>query len=136
MLFDNPIFKNWYTDLMDVCRVVPVKDGNVTRQERKTVAEKVPCRVYHTGTGSPSITDNAARIRGEDKLSCDLSVDIQAGDELYVIRGGNTGPYQTSRNGTRRTFRRTFDDPIGGALTGLEHKEVTLLRENLIGSGR
>ena len=62
MLFDNPIFKNWYTDLMDVCRVVPVKDGNVTRQERKTVAEKVPCRVYHTGTGSPSITDNAARI--------------------------------------------------------------------------
>ena len=83
MLFDNPIFKNWYTDLMDVCRVVPVKDGNVTRQERKTVAEKVPCRVYHTGTGSPGITDNAARIRGEDKLSCDLSVDIQAGDELY-----------------------------------------------------
>lgn len=59
MLFDNPIFKNWYTDLMDVCRVVPVKDGNVTRQERKKVAEKVPCRVYHTGTGSPSITDNA-----------------------------------------------------------------------------
>ena len=45
MLFDNPIFKNWYTDLMDVCRVVPVKDGNVTRQERKTVSEKVPCRV-------------------------------------------------------------------------------------------
>ena len=46
MLFDNPIFKNWFTDLMDVCRVVPVKDGNVTRQERKKVAEKVPCRVY------------------------------------------------------------------------------------------
>lgn len=43
MLFDNPIFKNWFTDLMDVCRVVPVKDGNVTRQERKKVAEKVPC---------------------------------------------------------------------------------------------
>lgn len=69
MLFDNPIFKNWYTDLMDVCRVVPVKDGNVTRQERKKVAEKIPCRVYHTGTGSPSITDNAARIRGEDMFT-------------------------------------------------------------------
>ena len=35
MLFDNPIFKNWYTDLMDVCRVVPVKDGNVTRQDQR-----------------------------------------------------------------------------------------------------
>lgn len=67
MLFDNPIFKNWYTDLMDVCRVVPVKDGNVTRQERKKVAEKVPCRVYHTGTGSPSITDNAAG--SEERIS-------------------------------------------------------------------
>ena len=135
MLFDNPIFKNWYTDLMDVCRVVPVKDGNVTRQERKTVAEKVPCRVYHTGTGSPRITDNAARIRGEDKLSCDLSVDIQAGDELYVIRGGNTG----HENEPERYLAgppQDFYDPIGGALTGLEHKEVTLLRENLIGSGR
>ena len=107
MLFDNPIFKNWFTDLMDVCRVVPVKDGNVTRQERKKVAEKVPCRVYHTGTGSPSITDNAARIRGEDKLSCDLSVDIQAGDELYVIRG-EIPDMQTSRNGISPDRRRTF----------------------------
>ena len=93
---------------MDVCRVVPVKDGNVTRQERKKVAEKVPCRVYHTGTGSPSITDNAARIRGEDKLSCDLSVDIQAGDELYVIRGGKIPVMQTSRNGISPDLRRTF----------------------------
>ena len=75
------------------------------------------------------------RIRGEDKLSCDLSVDIQAGDELYVIRGGNTG----HANKPERYLAgppQDFYDPIGGALTGLEHKEVTLLRENLIGSWR
>jgi len=91
--------------------------------------------VYHTGTGSPSITDNAARTRGEDKLSCDLSVNIQAGDEVYVIRGGNTG----HTNEPERYLAgspQDFYDPIGGALTGLEHKEVPLLRENLIGSGR
>ena len=120
---------------MDVFRVVAVKDGSISRQERKKVAEKIPCRVYHTGTGSPSTTDNAARIRGEDKLSCDLSVDIQAGDELYVIRGGNTG----HANEPERYLAgppQVYYDPIGGALTGLEHKEVTLLRENLIGSGR
>ena len=135
MLFDNPIFEGWYTDLMDVFRVVAVKDGSISRHERKKVAEKIPCRVYHTGTGSPSTTDNAARIRGEDKLSCDLSVDIQAGDELYVIRGGNTG----HANEPERYLAgppQVYYDPIGGALTGLEHKEVTLLRENLIGSGR
>ena len=61
MLFDNPIFEGWYTDLMDVFRVVAVKDGSISRQERKKVGEGIPCRVYHTGTGSPSITDNAAR---------------------------------------------------------------------------
>ena len=135
MLFGNPIFEGWDTDLMDVFRVVAVKDGSISRQERKKVAEKIPCRVYHTGTGSPSTTDNAARIRGEDKLSCDLSVDIQAGDELYVIRGGNTG----HANEPERYLAgppQVYYDPIGGALTGLEHKEVTLLRENLIGSGR
>lgn len=131
MLFDNPIFKNWYTDLMDICRVVSVKDGNITRQERKKMAEKIPCRVYHTGTGSPSITDNAARTRGEDKLSCDLSVNIQAGDELQVIRGGNIGRNDRSE----RYFAcppQSYYDPVGGALTGLEHKEVTLLRDNII----
>lgn len=120
---------------MDVYRVVTVKDGSISRQERKKVGEGIPCRVYHTGTGSPSITDNAARTRGEDKISCDLSADIQAGDELYVIRGGNIG----KANQPERYFAgppQDFYDPIGGALTGLEHKEVTLLRDNLIGSGR
>lgn len=135
MLFDNPIFEGWYTDLVDVYRVVTVKDGSISRQERKKVGEGIPCRVYHTGTGSPSITDNAARTRGEDKISCDLSADLQAGDELHVIRGGNIG----KANQPERYLAgppQVYYDPIGGALTGLEHKEVVLLRDNLIGSGR
>lgn len=56
-------------------------------------------------------------------------------DEVYVIRGGNTG----HTNEPERYLAgppQDFYDPIGGALTGLEHKEVPLLRENLIGSGR
>ena len=135
MLFYNPIFEGWYTDLMDVFRVVTVKDGSISRQERKKVGEGIPCRVRHTGTGSPSITDNAARTRGEDMLSCDLSVDIRAGDELQVIRGGNLG----RANQSERYLAgppQDYYDPIGGALTGLEHKEIPLLRDNLIGSGR
>lgn len=135
MLFDNPIFEGWYTDLMDVYRVIPVKDGNVTRQERTKVGSAIPCRVYHTGTGGPSITDDAARTRGEDKLACDLPVDVQAGDELHVIRGGNLG----RSNQPERYLAgppQDFYDPVGGALTGLEHKEIVLLRDNLIRSGR
>ena len=135
MLFDNPIFEGWYTDLMDVYRVISVKDGNVTRQERTKVGAVIPCRVYHTGTGSPSITDDAARTRGEDQLSCDLSVDVLAGDELYVVRGGNLG----RKSQPERYLAgppQDFYDPVGGALTGLEHKEIVLLRDNRIGSGR
>lgn len=135
MLFDNPIFEGWYTDLMDVYRAISTKDGSISRQERRKVAEGIPCRVYHTGTGSPSITDDAARSRGEDKLSCDLEVDLCAGDELHVIRGGNLG----RANQAERYLAgspQDFYDPVGGSLTGLEHKEVVLLRDNLIESGR
>lgn len=80
---------------------------------------------------SPAQCANAARTRGEDKLSCDLEVDIQAGDELQVIRGGNIGRNDRSE----RYFAgppQSYYDPVGGALTGLEHKEVTLLRDNII----
>lgn len=90
--------------------------------------------MYHTGTGSPSITDNAARTRGEDKISCDLCRHPDR-DELHVIRGGNIG----KANQSERYLAgppQVYYDPIGGALTGLEHKEVVLLRDNLIGSGR
>ena len=131
MLFDNPLFADWYTDTMDVYRVIAVKDGSITRQERKKFGSEIPCRLYHTGTVIPNISYNAARTRGEDKLSCDLEVDIQAGDELQVIRGGNIGRNDRSE----RYFAgppQSYYDPVGGALTGLEHKEVTLLRDNII----
>ena len=49
MIFDNPIFRNWYTDTMDIYRVVSVEEGNVDRQERKKVNDApIPCRIYHT----------------------------------------------------------------------------------------
>lgn len=42
MLFDNPLFADWYTDTMDVYRVIAVKDGSITRQERKKVGSEIP----------------------------------------------------------------------------------------------
>lgn len=132
MIFDNPIFRQWYTDTVDIYRVVNTTDRNITRQKRQKVnSEPIPCRVYLPGKGGPSMTANAAREKSSEEMACDLSVDIQAGDELMVVRGGALG----HSNAPERYFAGTpvsYYDPVGGALTGLQHKEVGLLRDNII----
>ncbi len=133
MIFDNPIFRTWYTDTVDVYRVLPTSNGGIDRQERvKVNPSPIPCRVYHLEKGGPNITNNAARERSSEKLACDLSADIRAGDELMVIRGGSLG----HDNPPERYFAgnpASYYDPVGGALTGLQHKEVGLLMDNIIG---
>ena len=37
-------FRDWYTDTVDIWRVVPVQDGSLTRHERKAVPGH-PCRL-------------------------------------------------------------------------------------------
>lgn len=64
-------------------------------------------------------------------MACDLSADIRAGDELRIIRGGNLGHL----NLQERYFAGEpmyYYDPVGGALTGLEHQEIGLLEENIV----
>lgn len=92
----------------------------------------IPCRVYQLEKEGPAITGNAARERGTEKLACDLTADIRAGDELMVVRGGGLG----YANKPERYFAGTpapYYDPVGGALSGLQHKEVGLLMDNIIG---
>lgn len=133
MIFNNPIFKKWYTDTVDIYRTVEVMEGNISRQERrKANGAPVPCRIYKPEKGGPGMTQNAARERSLEKMACGLSVDIQAGDELMVVRGGNLG----HGNEPERYFAGnpvSYYDPVGGALTGLQHKEVGLLMDNIIG---
>ena len=128
------IFSSWYTDTVDVYRVVNGTSGNLTTQERKQVGKAIPCRVYSTQKNGPSMTDNAAQVNSTDKLSCAVDTDIQAGDELFVIRGGAIGRGTTPE----RYFAgnpQHYYDPVGGALTGLEHLEVGLLMNEIIGGG-
>ena len=47
MLFDNPIFKGWYTDTVDIYRVVPDKEGNLTKQKRQK-QNTAPSRAGYT----------------------------------------------------------------------------------------
>jgi hypothetical protein len=68
----------------------------------------------------------------QNKLSCALDVDIKAGDELLVVRGGVLG---SNRESVRYLAGEPqyFYDPVGGALTGLQHQEVGLLENNIAG---
>lgn len=131
MLFDNPIFANWYTDTVSIYRASDTKVGNVTKKQRNLVAEHIPCRMYSVKKSGPSMRGTAAQSISDDKLSCDISVDIKAGDELQVIRGGGLG----MKNQSERYFAgkpQKYHDPVGGALSGLEHQEIGLLMENII----
>lgn len=129
---NNALFAGWYTDTVDIYRVTSHKTGNIDTQSRDPVYTGIPCRIYSSQKNGPNMTDNAARAQSTDKLSCDLSIDIRAGDELLVIRGGNLG----IENEPERYFAgnpQKYYDPVGGALTGLEHQEVGLLMQNIIG---
>lgn len=128
---NTAIFSAWYTDTVDVYRVVNTVVGNITRQERKQALTAVPCRVYNSQKNGPNMTDNAARSTSTDKLACPVDTDIRAGDELLVIRGGGLG----HTNEPERYFAgnpQHYYDPVGGALTGLEHLEVGLLMQEVI----
>lgn len=127
-------YADWYTDLMDIRRVCPVAEGNLTRHERAPVAEKVPCRVYRSGVHGPRMQSTAARSEGEDKLACDNAVDIQAGDELIIRRGGLLGqPGPVLRAFAGEPVR--FYEPFGAVLPGLAHQEVGLLQQEYLKGG-
>lgn len=131
MLFDNPLFENWYTDSMTIYRNVDVVHGNVDKKERKPIAERIPCRIYNKQKGGPKMRRMAAASESVDKLACDLTVDIRAGDELHVIRGGMLGMHgETERYFADRPH--PYYDPVGGVLSGLEHQEVLLLADEII----
>lgn len=78
------------------------------------------------------MTSTAAREQSAEEVACDLTVDIRAGDELQIVRGGNLG----HAGRPERYFAGepvAYYDPVGGVLTGLQHKEAGLLKENIIG---
>ena len=72
---------------MEIRRTENVKDGNLTRKERKVVRSGVPCRVYRSQDKAPTMTQTASNVQKTDKLACDINVDIKPGDELVIHRG-------------------------------------------------
>ena len=119
-------FQDWYTDRMEVRRVCSVQEGALTVQQREVVAKEIPCRIYRAGVHPPRMQSTAAYTEGEDKVCCANEVDIRAGDELKITRGGGQG--QTPRE--IRAFAgepAPFYEPFGAVVPGLAHQEIPLL---------
>ena len=122
---------DWYTDTMDVWRNVPVKDGNLTRQERQQVLTGIPCRIYQSDNKPINMSQTAANIQQNDHLACDVSVDIHVGDELIITRGGKLG----SQGPTIRAFAsdpNLYYEPFGAIMPGLAHQEIRLMEQERV----
>lgn len=124
-------WSDWYTDTMDVWRNVPVKDGNLTRQERQQVLTGIPCRIYQSDNKPINMTQTAANINQNDHLACDVSVDIHAGDELIITRGGKLG----RQCPTIRAFAsdpNLYYEPFGAIMPGMAHQEIRLMEQERV----
>lgn len=120
-------YADWYTDRLTIRRVMPVREGYLTRHRREEIANEIPCRIYRSGAHAPRTPPTAAYTESVDKLSCANSVDVRPGDELLVRRGGGLGQAQ-------QTVRAIAGDPVhyyepfGAVLPGLAHQELALLQ--------
>lgn len=127
-------FADWYTDTAEIYRVQAKNLGGLTTQERVQVATGVPCRIYHAGKAPISMTQTAAHVQQTDKLMCSTDVDLQAGDELIIRRGGGLGKtVQTLRAFAGQTA--LYFEPFGAVIPGLAHMEVPLLQQELVKGG-
>lgn len=124
-------YGQWYTDTVDVFRVVPVKQGNLTRNERQQVLTAVPCRIYTADDKVPSMTQTSANIKQTQKIALDNDVDIRAGDELHIIRGGKLGKSDEALRAFAGTTHKYYE-PFGAVIPGLAHQEIILLEEERV----
>ena len=121
----------WFTDLMDVYRVKNGSDGALVRPERVLVASAVPCRVYAPQKNNLNLRQAASAVYGDEKLACAVDVDIEAGDELLVMRGAALGR-KTKPVRYIASQPVLYFDPVGVAATGLEHMEVGIHADNVV----
>ena len=124
-------WNDWYTDLIEIRRTETVKDGNLTRKERKVVRSDVPCRVYRSQDKAPTMTRTAANVQKTDKLACDINVDIKPGDELVIRRGARLG-YALQETRYFAGDPDLYYEPFGAVLPGLAHQEITLLSQERV----
>lgn len=127
-------FQDWYTDTVDIWRVVSTTTNSLTTNELTELYTAVPCRIYQSDNQPINMEQTAAHVKQADRLMCDTSVDIQPGDQLIIHRGawlGKTTP-------AIRAFAADpnyYFEPFGAVLPGLAHMEVRLLQQERVKGG-
>lgn len=127
-------FRDWYTDTVDVWRNVEVRDGSLTRQERRQVLSGIPCRLYQVDAPEIRMSQTAASADQKDWLQCDNEVDIREGDELIIHRGAGLGK-QAPDIRAFASDPNHFFEPFGAILPGLAHQEIRLLQQERVKGG-
>lgn len=120
-------FYDWYTDLMDIYRVVQDKSGPVVRNERQKVYSGIPCRIYQDSNPAPSMNRQAADFQNNLKIACRNDVDVRGGDELIITRGGRIGHTDEKCRAFAGEPHKYYE-PYGAVMPQLEHQEVSLLQ--------
>lgn len=118
-------FWDWYTDTMDIFRVIPDKTGAVVRNTRSKVYSDIPCRIYMDGAPAPTMNRQAADYTQQLKIACKNDVDIRAGDEVIITRGGRIG-HDTEKSRAFAGEPHKYYEPFGAVAPQLEHQEISL----------
>ena len=124
-------FADWYTDTVDIYRVSSTTTNNLTKNTREPVSTGIPCRIYQSDNQPINMEQTAAYIKQADRLMCDTTVDIRAGDELIIHRGGGLGKTATNIRAFAADPNLYFE-PFGAVIPGLAHQEIRLLQQERI----
>ena len=127
-------FSDWYTDTVDIWRVVQTVDNHLTTSERKLLYSGIPCRIYQSDSAPINMEQTAAHIKQADRLMCDTSVDIQPGDQLIIHRGAALGKTVAEIRAFAADPNLYFE-PFGAVIPGLAHMEVRLLQQERVKGG-
>lgn len=118
-------FYDWYTDSMDIYRVVQDTTGAVVRNTRTKVYSGIPCRIYMDSNPAPDMQRQAADFSNQMKIACRNDVDIRAGDELIITRGGRIGHHDEQSRAFAGEPHKYYE-PFGAVAPQLEHQEISL----------
>lgn len=125
-------FSDWYTDTVDIWRVTPTTTNGLTTNALQQLYTGIPCRIYQSDNQPINMDQSAAYVKQADRLMCDTSVDIRAGDQLIIHRGAVLG--KTSPD--IRAFAadpNLYFEPFGAVIPGLAHQEIRLLQQERVG---
>ena len=95
------------------------------------MSENIPSRIYQSDNRVINMEQTAANLKESDHLACDISVDVRAGDELVITRGGRLG----KPGPVIRAFAgepNLYYEPFGAIIPGLAHQEIRLLQQERV----